>query len=567
MLEKRAKLITRIAFLLLFALVPYYAYWMWTGWDVLLQIELLNLVPLAGIFLFVKLKKYAWASFFVVLLPLLNVYIYDEGFFGPYTFAYDFFPILVANVVLFSKRERVFPMVGILMLILVFTFTNIPGMSPRLYTLFPEHSPNPKVLNLLTFFTALVTTIIGVYFIVRNYINAGKRLKELLDKANELADLKTQFLSNMSHEIRTPLNAVIGMSNLMLEEHPRKDQKERLEVLRFSADNLLYIINDILDYSKLEAGKLHLSKKPFLLKATILHLYKSLEPQASAKGLRMILHFDDKISELLMGDVNRLVQVMNNLIQNAIKFTEKGTIRIDVNLQADGSIGFFVEDTGIGIPDDKLETIFERFSQVNTNSNRKHGGTGLGLAISNKLLELHDSKLMVWSKPGTGSRFSFSVHYEALPEADIEKLMPEIIPEHHPLHCTILLAEDNPINQLVARNFIEKWGAQVDVASNGIEAVQMAAANHYDLILMDLQMPEMDGFEATKKIRQLPEPHYKQIPIIALTASSIIEVQEEYIQAGMNNYMRKPFVPSELYQMIATYIWQPKVVNLPIQRA
>jgi signal transduction histidine kinase/CheY-like chemotaxis protein len=569
MFEKREELLTRIALMIFLAFVPYYIFWIWIwpGWNTLLFFDLFNLVPLAGIFACIRFKKCSWAASLIVFIPLLNVFELDEGFSGPYGFYYNFFPILLANFILFTRKERIFPITGIILSAIVLVCTNVEGWSPRLYSRFPEYAPDAFPLHILNFVISLITTLFGIKFLVQAYQKTETRLKHALMKAEELADLKTQFLSNMSHEIRTPMNAVIGMTNLLMEEHPRKDQQDRLNVLKFSADNLLHIINDILDYSKLEAGKVSFENKPFQLHDTITHVYKGLEPLAIEKGIQLELICDEHLPNLVKGDMNRLVQVINNLAQNAIKFTDQGSVIIRVENHGNHTIGFSIEDTGIGIPDDKLNLIFERFSQVYADSNRKYGGTGLGLAISSKLLELQNSKLKVKSKIGEGSCFSFSIQLQRVIETSETDLLKQKIPSHHPLNCNILLAEDNAINQLVARNFIEKWGANLDIASNGLEAVNMAKENTYDLILMDLQMPEMDGYEATRLIRKLPGDHFSRIPIIALTASSIVEVQEQYILAGMNNYMRKPFVPEELYQMIGHYIWQPRVVSLPVQRA
>jgi len=567
MFEKRAELLTKISIMLFCALMPYYVYWIWAGWNPIVYFDLLNLIPLSGVFFFIRRKRYEIAAFLIVLIPLMNVYEYDEGFSGRYGYYYNYYPIMLANIILFTRKERMYPIIGISLSVLVFIATNIPGLSPRIYSIYPEHAPDEQTIYILNFISSMGTSLVGTGFLIKAYQKTAERLKKSLESAEELAELKTQFLSNMSHEIRTPMNAVIGMTNLMIEEHPRKDQLERLQVLKFSADNLLHIINDILDYSKLEAGKVSLEQKPFSLKELIGNVHKGFLPQADSKGLKLELVYDERIPNLMKGDLYRLTQVLNNLVNNAIKFTELGYVRISAKLEDSGGINFSVEDTGIGIPEDKLQFIFERFSQVQATTTRKHGGTGLGLAISSKLIELQNARLNVESSLGKGTRFSFTLRFEPLPETELELLNLEKIPTHHPLNCAILLAEDNPINQLVARNFIEKWGAELDIASNGAEALAMVRNKHYDLILMDLQMPEMDGYEATRRIRLLSGERFSRIPIIALTASSIVEVQEQYIRAGMNNYMRKPFVPEELYQLIAHYVWEPRVINLPSLRA
>lgn len=364
---------------------------------------------------------------------------------------------------------------------------------------------------------------------------------------------KSEFLSTMSHEIRTPLNSVIGMSNLMQKNNPRPDQKEQLDVLQFSANNLLSIVNDILDYNKIEAGKISFEKIEMNLPEILHHIAAGAKHAAEEKGIAIKLKVDSDIKQYLCGDPTRLSQVLHNLVGNAVKFTKEGEVMIeatvlDKNDQA-ASILFSVKDTGIGIPKEKQQLIFERFTQADSSTSRSFGGTGLGLTITKKILELQGSKLQLTSEEGKGSVFFFTLSF-VLSKRLIE-LKKEVaaLPakEKQALKGTnILLVEDNPINILVAKTFLESWGAAIDVAENGQEAVDRLSVSKHHLVLMDLHMPVMDGYTAIRTIREKGIT----IPIIALTASLPNEVEAEIKGLDINDFVLKPFVPDELFRKV-----------------
>lgn len=387
--------------------------------------------------------------------------------------------------------------------------------------------------------------------------------RELISAKEEAIDAsraKAQFLSAMSHEIRTPMNAVIGMTHLLLEDDPRPDQLENLHTLKFSAENLVTIINDILDFSKIESGKIDFESVDFNLKYIISSIRHALSGLADDKGISLQMKYDQALPDFVKGDPVRLSQVLNNLAGNAIKFTGKGHVIIQVelvNLQEDDiEIHFSVLDTGIGIPEDKLETIFDNFTQASSNTTRKYGGTGLGLAISKQLVELQGGKINVESIVGKGSQFSFNLTFK-LSEKSKSPNLPDKLKNDDNNESEmfslkgvkILLAEDNKINQIVAVKFLAKWGIETDIAENGEEAFQMIREKSYHLVLMDLQMPVLDGFEAAKKIRRLGGK-YTSIPIIALTASAVLEIHDEAISAGMDDFVTKPFDPKVLNSKI-----------------
>ncbi len=382
------------------------------------------------------------------------------------------------------------------------------------------------------------------------------RLVEAKEKAVKSSLIKAQFLSSMSHEIRTPMNAVNGLIHLLLQESPREDQKQHLKTLLFSANNLLNLINDILDFSKIEAGKIEIRKAAFSFDEIINSLRHGFGNQAREKGIELIIKRDHRIPEQLIGDALRLSQVLGNLVNNAIKFTDQGSVTVYIipKLIKEEmiSIYFAIKDTGIGIPPAKLESIFDDFVQVNDKPLRE--GTGLGLSITKELLELQDSTIKVDSTYGEGSTFYFTLDFETVREemqSTIEPIQEQDLSDSLS-GMTILLVEDNKINQKVATNFLSKWGVQTDIADNGKIALQMVQQKSYDVVLMDLQMPVMNGIEATKAIRQLGGD-YAYLPILALTASAVLEIKDQATLAGLNDFITKPFKPNTLYDKISQY--------------
>jgi PAS domain S-box-containing protein len=396
---------------------------------------------------------------------------------------------------------------------------------------------------------------------IRDISSRKQREQELVqmkEKAEQAAKAKSQFLSVMSHELRTPLNAVIGITHLLMQSQPREDQQEDLRTLQFSGESLLHIINDILDFTKLDSGKIELSAIDFNLRELVQSLYQSFSYKAKEKGVVFDVEFDQRIPFFVKGDNFRLSQVLNNLISNAIKFTQRGSVRLKVEMtEGKGNsfaARFSVIDTGIGIPREKQEKIFEQFTQADSDTTRLYGGTGLGLSISVKLVELMGSAILVDSVPGKGSDFHFSVILQRGDAA--EPVM--VAPAPKPVPKTneqfknkrILLAEDNLFNANIARRFITGWGGEIDLVVDGRQALEFIARKKYDLILMDVQMPVLDGFACTRKIRK----HFKDIPIIAVTASPKNEIINEIMACGMNDFVSKPFKPNELRSKILEYL-------------
>ncbi|MEI9920580.1 MAG: PAS domain S-box protein [Bacteroidota bacterium] len=392
------------------------------------------------------------------------------------------------------------------------------------------------------------------------------------ERAEEATKAKSQFLSMMSHEIRTPMNAIIGLSNLLLGDNPRQDQVDSLELLRFSGQNLLAILNDILDFSKIEANKVTLEHVDFNLDQSIENIVKMLEPKAKEKNINIDYTFDSRLPKEVKADPVRLSQIMTNLISNAVKFTEQGTVSVEVKHgvpphQENGLQYYFydfkIKDSGIGIPEEKLQSIFESFSQATSDTTRKFGGTGLGLTITRRLIKLMGSDIYVTSKLGEGSDFHFTLKLERgriiKPEPKKSDNTKNILKD---LDIEILLVEDNRVNQVVATNFFRRWGVKYDIANNGKEAVDMVTKKMYDMVFMDLQMPEMDGYQATHAIRQMKESYFKRLPIIALTASAMTSMRDKVMASGMTDFMTKPFQPEDLQQMILKYASAEKAAGM-----
>jgi PAS domain S-box-containing protein len=389
------------------------------------------------------------------------------------------------------------------------------------------------------------------------HVTYEHKLQSEKKQAEQLAVARQEFLATMSHEIRTPLNVVIGMTRLLRENDPRQDQEEYLKSLQFSANHLLTIINDILDMAKIEAGKIKLEKVDFNIEEVLDGMLKAYAVKAREKGLELSIDATEDVPRWLIGDQVRLTQILSNLLSNAIKFTKEGFICIKVSAKYRSDevcrLHFDVMDSGIGISQDKLDKIFDRFTQAKEDTTRRFGGSGLGLSICKKLVQLQDGDISVRSEEGVGSTFSFSIDYAVSREENHEK-------EHqtqasYPLeNVRLLLVDDDDANCVVASSFLRKMGVKkVTTATNGEEALKIVQQMPFDIVLMDLQMPIMNGYEATQAIRQLGGI-YQALPIIALTADVVSDVREKVLKAGMNDYLSKPFDPDELNAIIARHL-------------
>ena len=393
---------------------------------------------------------------------------------------------------------------------------------------------------------------VGVAFDITERKEVEAQLIKTKEEAINLGLAKENFLAVMSHELRTPLNGVIGAARLLANEEHSEHQEETLQILQFSAQNLLTLINDVLDFTKIETGNMLLESEPLDLQSLVEKTVHSLKPKANEQGISLSCEFDPGLPNLLYGDSTRLYQILINLAGNAVKFTAKGQVIIKLSLEEKGtttaSIRFDIIDTGIGIAPDKLDAIFDAYTQAGAETSRKYGGTGLGLAITKKLVQLYGSEIKVTSTLGEGTNFFFTITFKKIdPFTVSQPLSPSILDD---LRGHVLVVEDSAMNRLIAQRILTKWKLSVDLAEDGVQALEKIQSQHYDLVLMDIHMPGMDGFETVKTLRRLKDIKYQALPVIALTGSVFAEHEMMIREAGMNDFVLKPFDAALLYRKI-----------------
>lgn len=426
-----------------------------------------------------------------------------------------------------------------------------------------------KLINILSIALITILSLLSLSLyknnIIRNKSNELLReknmeLEEAKERIEKASQARAEFLSTVSHELRTPLNAINGITHILLEEKPKANQVEYLKSLKFSGNYLLTYINDILEINRIESNNIEIEKINFDIRELLQNIQNSLKEQASQNNNEFILKIDDAVPQVLIGDPTKLSQIFINLINNALKFTQNGTIVVSANLinkdDDNCSLTFEVEDTGIGIPLEKQQSIFDSFSQGSVEINRKYGGTGLGLTIVKRLVSLMEGRISVKSEVGVGSTFYFDLAFK-IGEAIVTKNMNEIIDEKVFINKKILLVEDNKINQMITKKILEKKRMIAELCETGEDAIDMMRKNKYDLVLMDVHLPGINGTIATEEIRKFDNV----TPIIALTAISLNENREMLMSFGMTDVITKPFNPDNFYKIIEINLMaEPNIV-------
>lgn len=514
--------------------------------------SILFVLSVTGIFLNKK-KHHGFAKLLLFCINSASVFIAYNCLNIDYSICCYFFPILMAYEILYNLRielKRFIPALTFTVFCAIGCFV-LPKGILYYYEMSDELLVSSQLMNyILPFLISLFFMII----IMRMYSQTQNKLIEAKEEAEMAYKAKSAFLSSMSHELRTPLNGIIGSTNLLAHENITLSQKKYFDIIQYSSEHMLNLVNHILDFSKIEAGKLELDSNVFNIKQMLQRVADMFQNQVNNSEVNFVKDIDDELDISVVSDDLRLSQILHNLLSNAFKFTRKGTVTLkavcEKKTSGTATIHFSVADTGIGIKDDAQQAIFESFTQADTGTSRNFGGTGLGLSICKQLVEKFGSRVQLQSNYGRGSIFSFTI------ELNTKTIYHKIEPEGQSLHgvgmlanIKILVAEDNPVNMLLVRNFLNRWRASIVEVTNGEDAVKKHKEGDFDLILMDLEMPIMDGFTAIKEIRKLDE----KIPVLAFTAALYDNMLHDLVNRGFNDFVHKPFRPQDLLSKIEQY--------------
>lgn len=522
-----------------------------------------------------KQRLYGFAkSMFITSFSVLLFFICNSLNIGLY-FVFFYFPAFIAYT-LYYDLEKDLPNALLNLSVSVSCAICAFVLPPQLFFAANIDEKWFSLVHNLNYFLSFAITIIFVFFAVSHVNKSGRKLVEVwqnaerqkleLSEANQKAEsamlAKSRFLSNISHEMRTPLNGIVGIVNLMLQEPFLPEQQQNFEVLKYSSEHMLSVVNDVLDFSKIEAGKMELANDEYNMKTLLDKVYIIFKNQFASKNVGFEMIIDPKLDKYFKGDETRLRQVLTNLLGNALKFTEQGKVECTVNLLSSDSqnadIYISVRDTGIGMSPEKQLMIFEAFNQGESSTTRRFGGTGLGLTISKKIVTMLGGELKVESAPGEGSHFFFTVKM-AICEQSKSFVNEKKVSKLKSLKgIKVLVAEDSHVNMTITKKFLARWDVEIDEAINGKEAVNCFIKNQYDLVLIDLDMPVMDGYEALAEIRKLNE----NIPAIAFTAAVLPNMLEHLKSKGFNGFLQKPFRPEDLHKIISQHCSQDKIITV-----
>ncbi len=496
-------------------------------------------------------KNIRLVGFLSIVYSDALVLLYDAGYnYSSHNTQMMYIPLLIFGYMVTDYKDKLMRIVTIGFTVLCLLLVSYTDVTPKLGAVLQSTESNNLAMSTFSMLVAIVCSILMVRAIMRTNYKMEEALASAKDTAEQSLKEKNRFLSIMSHEIRTPANGILGMTHLLKEKGVPDSLKRDAQILHYSAQHLKSLIDNVLYYNVLETGKVDVEERPFDIRKLCHNAVDSFVLEAAKKNIELRFDFDDRIPQFVLGDYEKLVLVLHNLLSNAIKFTKKGEVFLLVKMNhADDKkcyITFKVADTGIGISGERLQNIFDVFNQLDSSITRSYDGMGLGLAISKRLLKLMKTTLHVDSEEGVGATFFFEIGLGLTTE--IKDAEQRFIETHDLSGVKVLLVEDNKLNILVARKILENLKASVDIAKHGAEALDMMQSKQYDIVLMDLHMPIMDGYQATIKLRE----YDKVTPVIAFTADAYDEARTRAKEAGMNDFITKPFDPELLYTKIIT---------------
>jgi signal transduction histidine kinase/CheY-like chemotaxis protein len=534
----------------------FYLFYFFLGWIInapFFSFITLSMLITGWIGLFCNRYRYynLGRSFFITSFCLLLFFACNTLDIGIYFIPF-YFPAFLSYTIYYDLEKDLTN--GIINLSLSVSSAVLSLLLPSQYFLAENIDPAwvPFIRN-TNYLLSFGLMLLFIFFTVLHIYKTGRQLIEAKEKAELAAQVKSRFLSNMSHEMRTPLNGIIGTVNLLLHDANKADQQHYLEVLKHSSEHMFSVVNDVLDFSKIEAGKMEFSSEEFNMKKFLENIYTVFKDRFDNKAIQFQFGIDEKLDKHFISDDTRLRQVLNNLIGNAEKFTDKGKVECTVTLLSSDStsaeIYFSIKDTGIGLSEGKMDMVFEAFNQGELSTTRRYGGTGLGLTISRNIVSSLGGSLKVESEEGKGSNFYFTLRLPYGKNRTVITDEKKIASLQSLKGIKALVAEDSQINMKIARKFLERWDVEVHEAVNGQQAVESFKHNNFHILLLDLDMPVMDGFTALKEIRTFN----KEIPIIAFTAAVLPEMKKDLSEKGFTDFLQKPFRPEELHRLMARY--------------